>query len=107
MNKIKEETGMEFDCQSPDAKVWAMAFCNHFPGHDEGTMIGWFANAMMAMYDHVKRQTEIDLYLDGDQYCLLWGTNLQEGVAGFGKTKEEALMDFAKNVLTVKHKENL
>jgi len=27
---------------------------------------------------------------DGDSYCYLIGENLQEGTAGFGKTKEEA-----------------
>lgn len=32
---------------------------------------------------------------DGDQWCALVGPNLQEGVAGFGKTIHEALYNLA------------
>ena len=31
---------------------------------------------------------------DGDQWCALYGENLQEGVAGFGRTPAEAMADF-------------
>lgn len=31
---------------------------------------------------------------DGDQYCILWGENLQTGVAGFGKTPADAIQNF-------------
>ena len=31
---------------------------------------------------------------DGDQYCYLYGENLQEGIAGFGNTTAEAMSDF-------------
>ena len=31
---------------------------------------------------------------DGDQYCLLWGENLQTGVAGFGDSPTAAIQDF-------------
>jgi hypothetical protein len=34
-----------------DATVWASEFCKRFPQNDEGTMLGWFANAIMAGYD--------------------------------------------------------
>lgn len=36
-----------------DASVWAVEFCKLFGDEspDEGTMIGWFANAIMAGYD--------------------------------------------------------
>lgn len=34
-----------------DARVWASEFCKRFPNNDEGTMLGWFANAIMAGYD--------------------------------------------------------
>ena len=41
---------------NPDASAWAKLFCEKFPPGspvpDEGTMLGWFANAMMAMHDH-------------------------------------------------------
>lgn len=39
--------------QNPDAAVWAKFFCEKHPEADEGDMIGWFANAMMAMHDHL------------------------------------------------------
>ncbi len=43
---------------NPDAKAWADFFVAVFPGltdkHD--LMLGWFANAMMAMHDHLKAQ---------------------------------------------------
>lgn len=37
----------------PDAAVWAKSFVEHFTDADEGLMLGWFANAMMAMHDHL------------------------------------------------------
>ena len=36
------------------------------------------------------------LLMDGDQWCALFGLNLQEGVAGFGKSPAEAMWDFDK-----------
>ena len=37
------------------------------------------------------------LSLDGNQWCALYGENLQEGVAGFGDSPEGAMADFDKN----------
>lgn len=34
------------------------------------------------------------LYIDGDRWCALYGENLQDGVAGFGKSPELAYQDF-------------
>lgn len=31
---------------------------------------------------------------DGNQWCFLWGENLQEGVAGFGDTPHKAMLAF-------------
>lgn len=36
------------------------------------------------------------LLIDGDQWCALYGENLQDGVAGFGKTPAEAYAAFDK-----------
>ena len=33
----------------------------------------------------------VRLFEDGDQWCALYGVNLQEGVAGFGGTRFEAV----------------
>jgi hypothetical protein len=37
------------------------------------------------------------VFPDGDRWCALFGENLQEGVAGFGKTPEHACADFDHN----------
>ena len=34
------------------------------------------------------------IYLDGDQWCALYGESLQDGVAGFGKSPEQAMIAF-------------
>lgn len=34
------------------------------------------------------------LTIDGNQWCALYGANLQEGVAGFGRSPKEAMLDF-------------
>jgi hypothetical protein len=39
-----------------DAQVWAKEFCKINTASDEATMIGWFANAIMAGYDHANRE---------------------------------------------------
>lgn len=41
------------------------------------------------------------LFMDGDMWCALYGDNLQEGIAGFGKTPAKALFEFEANM----HKE--
>jgi hypothetical protein len=47
---------------NPDAQVWAKFFIETTKDmdrdafRDEGYMIGWFANAMMAMHDHLTGQ---------------------------------------------------
>lgn len=37
------------------------------------------------------------LSIDGDQWCALYGADLQNGVAGFGDSPEDAYADFDKN----------
>ena len=37
------------------------------------------------------------LSIDGDQWCALYGKNIQDGVTGFGKSPQEAMNDFDKN----------
>ena len=37
------------------------------------------------------------LAIDGNQWCALYGDDLQNGVAGFGRSPEEAMRDFDKN----------
>jgi hypothetical protein len=37
------------------------------------------------------------LSIDGDQWCALYGENLQDGVAGFGDSPADAMRDFDRN----------
>jgi hypothetical protein len=37
------------------------------------------------------------LFIDGNMWCALYGDNLQDGVAGFGKSPELAYQDFDRN----------
>ncbi len=53
-NEVKE-----FDCHSFDAKVWANEFCRMFPNMEKETMLGWFANAIMAGYDYKDNEKRI------------------------------------------------
>lgn len=37
------------------------------------------------------------LSIDGNQWCALYGENLQDGVAGFGDSPANAMWDFDRN----------
>ena len=37
------------------------------------------------------------IFMDGNKWCALYGENIQEGVAGFGDSPQEAMMDFDAN----------
>lgn len=36
------------------------------------------------------------IFIDGNQWCVLYGENLQDGVCGFGDTPRLAVYDFNK-----------
>lgn len=40
-----------------------------------------------------------NLFIDGDKWCALYGGNVQEGIAGFGDSPADALVDFNNNFL--------
>ncbi len=37
---------------------------------------------------------KIKLFIEGNQWCCLFGDNIQDGVAGFGKSPHDAMLDF-------------
>jgi hypothetical protein len=41
--------------------------------------------------------TKNKTFIDGDQWCALFGENIQTGLAGFGKSPELAMLDFDVN----------
>lgn len=56
---------------NPDALAWAKFFVEKNPdcGLDEDTMIGWFANAMMAMHDHLTGE-QVTVLDDGSAFFV-------------------------------------
>lgn len=55
---------------NPDAAVWAKFFMERNPncGIPEDVMIGWFANAMMAMHDHLRPDLAPKVLPDGSAF---------------------------------------
>lgn len=51
-----------------------------------------------AAYEHARPSVLFRpaLVKDGNQWCALYGANLQEGVAGFGDTPDAAMREFDK-----------
>jgi len=70
---------------NPDAAVWAKFFKEKFPDSDEDLMLGWFANAMMAMHDHINNKVQAQLAAanaraDGSRDAALadlWGKHVR------------------------------
>jgi len=53
----------------------------------------------LAAYEAPSVMFRPKLFIDGNQWCALYGENLQEGVAGFGDSPAKAMHDFDKNWL--------
>lgn len=49
---LKDENGN----MTMDGHRWAKEYCRMFPGNDEGLMIAWFCNAIMAGFDEANRR---------------------------------------------------
>ncbi len=73
---------------NPDAMAWAKYFKQVFPQSDIELMHGWFANAMMAMHDHIY-QTKLvgDVVKDGED--TLKPSEAVYGFAGWLTGSEE------------------
>ena len=50
-----------------------------------------------ACYERPSAVFKPRLSIDGNQWCALYGENLQDGVAGFGDSPASAMWDFDKN----------
>jgi predicted amino acid-binding ACT domain protein len=87
---------------NPDAQAWAKFFIDtlaeqswHIEDIDEALMIGWFANAMMAMHDHTKRKwveltdDEIDQGLLRSNYAVKTAEAWRDGVEWATKQLKE------------------
>ena len=49
-------------------------------------------------YASYSQKLKPKLYIDGNQWCALYGENIQAGVCGFGDSPAKALMDFDKSM---------
>lgn len=55
------------------------------------------ANAVhcaVSEYERPSVQFRPKVFIDGNQWCALYGDNLQDGVAGFGDSPAKAMWDF-------------
>lgn len=50
----------------------------------------WTTKQDMALIESLKPR----ITKDGSMWCVLYGDNLQEGIAGFGDTPYQAILDF-------------
>lgn len=61
----------------------------------------WNAAQEASITEHSRRAPHVlmrpAIYPDGNAWCCLYGRDLQEGVAGFGDTPEQAAADFDRN----------
>lgn len=61
----------------------------------------WNAAAEASATEQARRAPHVlmqpAIYPDGNQWCALYGEDIQEGVAGFGNTPSAACADFDKN----------
>lgn len=62
------------------------------------------ANGLLGGLEHDLRRPFVlmrpAMMLDGNKWCALYGENLQDGVAGFGDSPDEASYDFDKSWTT-------
>ncbi len=106
--------------------------CAHAKGFREGYLFGiekqkdnkfvprvlpcsaaWFEDGEEKQKEHSMSAEEVltraglKPYKDGNQWCILAGDNIQEGICGFGDTIDEALYQFLMEVLEMQKKQSL
>lgn len=68
------------------------------------------AQLLNDVQEHIFQNTQLDMLTklnpkfmkEGNQFCYLYGEDLQSGIAGFGDTPYLAMRDFNKNFQTQK-----
>ena len=66
----------------------------------EARMVGAAIQEAVARYERPSVIFRPRLSVDGNQWCALYGDNLQEGVAGFGDSPADVMWDFDSNWTT-------
>jgi hypothetical protein len=65
-------------------------------GH-EAMMCGHALREVISDYGRPSAIYRPKVFMDGRAWCVLYGDNLQDGVAGFGDSPANAMWDFDKN----------
>lgn len=63
----------------------------------EAQMTAAYMKDVVSLYERPSVMYRPRIFLDGDLWCSLYGDNLQDGVAGFGKSPALAMHDFDSN----------
>jgi hypothetical protein len=66
----------------------------------EARMAGNAIRVAASLYERPSVVFRPKLSIDGNQWCALYGENIQVGVAGFGASPADAMWDFDKNWAT-------
>lgn len=59
--------------------------------------MSYHADVMLGQMQSPFVQLKPKLFPDGNQWCALYGDNIQEGLCGFGDTPAKAVVDFDTN----------
>lgn len=72
---------------NPDAKAWADLFVQTFPAQADQheLMLGWFANAMMAMHDHLAQKEkpaaqDVEALVEALKDAIFWMEQMQADI---------------------------
>lgn len=71
-----------------DSSMAANAICH------AAYMVQETAQAVISQFAYPQVMFKPKLFMDGDCWCALLGDNLQDGVAGFGKSPADAMNAF-------------
>ena len=76
---------------------WRLAYNAFMCGFGRGIAVN--KQEQPEVIDHICSRAGIPApFMDGNQWSILKGDDIQVGVVGFGDTKEDALVDFIKNI---------
>jgi hypothetical protein len=80
----------------PKMKEMVRTLCD--PENQPHPWVGKPTELWKALFDAPVSFEQARLFKDGDKWCCLMGPNIQEGIAGFGATQDEAISAFGEAV---------
>ena len=69
--------------------------CSAIESYSRNVMVSF--QTMIWEYERPSVIFRPKVFMDGNQWCALYGDNLQDGVSGFGNSPAEAVYDFDKS----------